>query len=100
MEEIENLNEQTQSAQAQRNGNNSTAGSASQSSSASDPNSRWSRLSSKWQHYKRVVKVTKKPSKDEFWTTFKVTGLGILLIGLIGFLILTLKIIGKNLFGV
>lgn len=35
----------------------------------------------------RVLKVTKKPTKDEFKTIVKVSGLGILIIGLIGFLI-------------
>ena len=69
--------------------------------SGTDSGNSWKNwFSNKFQHYKRVVKVTKKPSKDEFWTTVKVTGLGILLIGLIGFLILTLKIVGKGLLGV
>ena len=36
---------------------------------------------------KRVWLVTKKPSKEEFKTISKVTGLGILIIGLIGFII-------------
>lgn len=36
---------------------------------------------------KRVLKVTKKPDKLEFTTIVKVSGLGILVIGLIGFLI-------------
>jgi len=36
---------------------------------------------------KRVLKVTKKPSRDEFKTIVKVSGVGILIIGLIGFLI-------------
>ncbi|MBD3361882.1 protein translocase SEC61 complex subunit gamma [Candidatus Woesearchaeota archaeon] len=36
---------------------------------------------------KRVLKVTKKPSRDEFKNIVKVTGIGILIIGLIGFLI-------------
>jgi protein transport protein SEC61 subunit gamma-like protein len=35
----------------------------------------------------RVFKVTKKPSGDEFKAVVKVSGIGILLIGLIGFLI-------------
>ena len=35
----------------------------------------------------RVIKVTKKPTKDEFKAIVKVSGLGILIIGLIGFLI-------------
>lgn len=34
---------------------------------------------------KRVLKVATKPSKEEFLKTSKVTGLGILLIGGIGF---------------
>lgn len=35
----------------------------------------------------RVLKVTKKPSQDEYKATVKVSGLGILAIGLIGFVI-------------
>lgn len=33
----------------------------------------------------RVLKITKKPSSDEFKTIAKVTGLGVAVIGLIGF---------------
>jgi len=36
---------------------------------------------------KRVLVVTKKPSSTEFKTIMKVAGLGIVLIGLIGFLV-------------
>lgn len=36
---------------------------------------------------KRVVKVTKKPTKKEYMTIVKVSASGILLIGLIGFII-------------
>ena len=36
---------------------------------------------------KRVLTVTKKPNKEEFKTIVKISGVGILLIGLIGFLI-------------
>ena len=39
----------------------------------------------------RVLKVTKKPTKDEFKTIVKVSGLGIIVIGLIGFLIQIIK---------
>ncbi len=35
----------------------------------------------------RVLKVTKKPSKEEYKATVKVSGLGILAIGFIGFVI-------------
>jgi protein transport protein SEC61 subunit gamma-like protein len=34
---------------------------------------------------RRVLKVTKKPNKEEFVTIVKVTGVGIILIGLLGF---------------
>ena len=40
---------------------------------------------------KRVLKVTKKPDAFEFKTIVKVSGLGMILIGLIGFLIQMLK---------
>ena len=36
---------------------------------------------------KRVLSVTRKPSRAEFSTIVKVTGIGIILIGLIGFLL-------------
>ncbi len=41
----------------------------------------------------RVLKVTRKPTKEEFKTIVKVTGLGIIIIGLIGFIIQLIKII-------
>ena len=40
---------------------------------------------------RRVLAVTKRPSKDEFITTVKVTGIGIAVIGLIGFLLTIAK---------
>ena len=36
---------------------------------------------------RRVLKVTKKPSRAEFKTIVKISGVGILIIGLIGFVI-------------
>ena len=39
----------------------------------------------------RVLKVTKKPDMFEFKTIVKVSGLGIIVIGLIGFLIVLVK---------
>ncbi len=41
----------------------------------------------------RILKVTKKPDKFEFKTIVKVSGIGILIIGLIGFLIHVLDIV-------
>jgi len=42
---------------------------------------------------KRVLKVTKKPTNHEFKTTVKITALGILVIGLIGFIIQMINLI-------
>lgn len=43
--------------------------------------------------YKRIIAVMKKPSKEEFITVVKVSGLGILLIGLLGFIIQMVEIL-------
>ncbi len=40
---------------------------------------------------KRVLIVTKKPSKEEFKTIVKASGLGILVIGFLGFVIAMIK---------
>jgi len=43
----------------------------------------------------RVLKITRKPSKEEFLLAVKITGVGIVAIGLIGFSIfLVFKIFG------
>ena len=41
----------------------------------------------------RVLKVTKKPDAIEFKTIVKVSGLGILIIGLIGFIVQMVKLL-------
>lgn len=45
------------------------------------------KVKSKLREYRRVLKITNKPDFDEFKMSAQVTGLGILLIGLIGFII-------------
>ncbi|MEA3229516.1 MAG: protein translocase SEC61 complex subunit gamma [archaeon] len=44
-------------------------------------------LKRKLLEWKRVLSITKKPSKDEFLTSSKITGIGMILIGFVGFLI-------------
>ena len=39
----------------------------------------------------RVLRITKKPNKTEFASIVKITGLGLIIIGSIGFLIFVLK---------
>jgi len=40
---------------------------------------------------RRVLRITRKPNKEEFKTTVKVTGLGAAIIGALGFVIFLLK---------
>ncbi|MDI3483967.1 MAG: protein transport protein subunit gamma [Methanobacteriaceae archaeon] len=45
---------------------------------------------------RRVLKVSKKPDREEYFTVAKVTGIGIIIIGVIGLIItLMTQIIGK-----
>jgi protein transport protein SEC61 subunit gamma-like protein len=43
-------------------------------------------VKSRIREYQRVLKISEKPDREEFETSAKITGLGILLIGVIGFL--------------
>lgn len=47
----------------------------------------FSRLKNKLTGYKRVVDVARKPTREEFSSSMKITGGGIALIGAIGFII-------------
>ncbi len=47
----------------------------------------WTRFKTFIRECVRVFKITKKPTKEEYKTISKVAGLGILLIGLMGFLV-------------
>lgn len=53
----------------------------------------WTEKVKRWfMEYKRVLTVTKKPTKEEYITVVKISGLGILLIGLLGFIIQMLEL--------
>ena len=43
--------------------------------------------------YKRVLQIARKPGKDEFVTSSKISALGIALIGFIGFVIFLIYIL-------
>lgn len=43
------------------------------------------------ENYIRVIRIAKKPTREEYKAMLKVTGIGILLIGFIGFIIQMLK---------
>ena len=51
----------------------------------------WVRLKAFINESARVLKVTRTPSKLEFQTIVKVSGLGMLIVGLVGFIITMLK---------
>jgi protein transport protein SEC61 subunit gamma-like protein len=51
----------------------------------------WRKIKDFIRESKRVLIVTKKPTKDEFKTIVKVSGLGIIIIGVIGFIIQMIK---------
>ena len=55
----------------------------------------FTRLKSFFTQCKRVFRVTKKPSREEFKVIVKISGLGIAIIGLLGFLIYLLWILIK-----
>ena len=56
-----------------------------------DLSSYWVRFRGFFNESVRVLKVTRKPSKLEFQTIVKASGLGMIIIGLIGFILTMLK---------
>jgi len=53
----------------------------------------WLRIKTFTGECRRVLKITKKPDATEFKTIVKVSGMGIIIIGTIGFFITMLKLI-------
>ena len=50
-------------------------------------NTKWAQFKEFLVECKRVLRITKKPTRDEFQTIMKVSGLGMLVMGVIGFLV-------------
>ena len=59
--------------------------------SESTPDEKPNRLKRFIKETVRVLRVTKKPNKQEYWATVKVTGIGIGIIGALGFVIFLIK---------
>ena len=53
----------------------------------------WTQIQSFLKEVYRVLRITKKPTKEEYKAVVKVTGLGILVIGAIGFIIATIGLL-------
>ncbi len=52
-------------------------------------------IKAKFEEYKRILLVAKKPGSFEFKTILKITGIGIIIIGIIGFVIRILAVTVK-----
>jgi len=59
-----------------------------------------SRIKNKIKQYKRVLTIARKPGKDEFVSSMKITGSGIIFLGLIGFIIFLIYFLIQTVFGV
>lgn len=46
--------------------------------------------------YRRVLYISKRPDRDEFVNVAKITGIGIIIIGVIGFIINLIAILAGN----
>jgi protein translocase SEC61 complex gamma subunit len=57
----------------------------------------FTRLKDKIAQYKRVIGIARKPEKEEFISSVKITGTGIVLIGVIGFIIFLLYFLVRSL---
>ncbi len=59
--------------------------------SDSNSNSFWMKTKRFYKQTIRVLRITRKPGKEEYLTVVKVTGLGMAVIGLMGFVIFMIK---------
>ncbi len=59
--------------------------------SDSNSNSFFDKAKRFWKQTIRVLRITKKPGKEEYLTVVKVTALGMALIGLFGFVLFMVK---------
>ncbi|MBT4604758.1 protein translocase SEC61 complex subunit gamma [archaeon] len=60
---------------------------------ASDSNKKSLKLQIKsfWKQTIRVLRITKRPNREEYIAAMKITGLGIALIGAVGFILFMIK---------
>ena len=57
----------------------------------------FAKIKGKISQYKRVVSIARKPEKEEFISSVKITGSGMALIGVIGFIIFLLYFLVRSL---
>lgn len=54
-------------------------------------NESWIKLKYFWHECVRVLKITKKPTNEEFKTIVRASSLGLAIIGIVGFIVFLLK---------
>ncbi|MBL7160922.1 MAG: protein translocase SEC61 complex subunit gamma [Candidatus Aenigmarchaeota archaeon] len=57
-------------------------------------------IKTKLREYRRILQIARKPGKDEFVTSAKVTSIGLLVIGIIGFVIFLIFVLGCSTLGI
>ncbi|MHA1953431.1 MAG: protein translocase SEC61 complex subunit gamma [Candidatus Heimdallarchaeaceae archaeon] len=57
----------------------------------------FARIKNKIAQYRRVLSVARKPDRDEYFSTMKITGTSLLLVGSIGFIIFLLYYLVRGL---
>jgi protein transport protein SEC61 subunit gamma-like protein len=50
-------------------------------------------IKEKLENYARVLKLTKRPTKEEFVDTAKICGIGLVIVGLIGFILFLVSVL-------
>ncbi|MFX1540454.1 MAG: protein translocase SEC61 complex subunit gamma [Promethearchaeota archaeon] len=57
-----------------------------------------SRLGQFWENTKRIVKLAKRPDRNEIWLQFKISMLGLFVVGAVGFMIRLIMIVISSFF--
>jgi protein transport protein SEC61 subunit gamma-like protein len=50
-------------------------------------------IKEKLENYARVLKLTKRPTREEFIDTAKICGIGLVIVGLIGFILFLVSVL-------
>ncbi|MFX1565771.1 MAG: protein translocase SEC61 complex subunit gamma [Promethearchaeota archaeon] len=57
------------------------------------------RVSEFWENTKRIVQLSQRPTRQEMWMQFKLSMLGLFVVGVVGFFIRLIMIVVTNQFG-
>ncbi len=57
-----------------------------------------SRLGQFWENTKRIAKLAKRPDRNEVWLQFKISMLGLFVVGAVGFMIRLIMIVISSFF--